>query len=68
MKKKGQDIQDLTTPELQDKLSEERQTLHKLRFSHAVSPIENPMQLRHKRKDIARILTELRKREMPKAQ
>lgn len=68
MKKKGQDIKDLTIPELQDKLSEERQTLHKLRFSHAVSPIENPMQLRHKRKDIARILTELRKREMPKAQ
>ena len=68
MKKKGQDIKDLTIPELQDKLSEERQTLHKLRFSHAVSPIENPMQLRHKRKDIARILTELRKRETPKAQ
>jgi large subunit ribosomal protein L29 len=63
MKKKGTDLKDLTVQELRDKLAEERQTLHKLRFSHAVSPIENPMQLRFKRKDIARVLTELRKRE-----
>jgi large subunit ribosomal protein L29 len=68
MKKKGQDLKDLTVQELQDKLGDERQNLHKLRFSHAVSPIENPMQLRFKRKDIARILTELRRREMTKAQ
>lgn len=63
MKKKGHDLKDLTVQELRDKLAEERQTLQKLRFSHAVSPIENPMQLRFKRKDIARVLTELRKRE-----
>ena len=50
--------------ELQDKLADERSALHKLRFSHAVSPIENPMQLRFKRKEVARILTELRKREL----
>lgn len=61
---KGQELKDLTDLELRDKLAEERQTLHKLRFSHAVSPIENPMQLRTKRKDIARVLTELRKREI----
>lgn len=67
MKKKGTDLKDLTEGELRDKLAEERQTLHKLRFSHAVSPIENPMQLRHKRKDIARVLTELRKRELSAA-
>jgi large subunit ribosomal protein L29 len=63
MKKKGTDLKDLTVQELRDKLAEERQTLSKLRFAHAVSPIENPMQLRFKRKDIARVLTELRKRE-----
>ena len=64
MKKKVLELGDLTLLELQDKLKEERNTLTKLRFSHTVSPIENPMQLRSKRKEVARILTELRKREL----
>lgn len=64
MKKKGLELKDLTPQELQDKLQEERSTLTKLRFNHTVSPVENPMQLRQKRKDVARILTELRKREL----
>jgi large subunit ribosomal protein L29 len=64
MKKKGLELKDLTEQELQDKLQEERGTLTKLRFNHTVSPIESPMQLRAKRKDVARILTELRKREL----
>jgi large subunit ribosomal protein L29 len=63
MKKKGLELKDLTVQELSDKLQEERGSLTKLRFSHTVSPIENPMQLRLKRKEVARILTELRKRE-----
>ncbi len=64
MKKKGLELGELTALELQDKLKEERAALTKLRFSHTVSPIENPMQLRSKRKEVARILTELRKREL----
>lgn len=64
MKKKGLELKDLTVQELQDKLQDERSALTKLRFNHTVSPVENPMQLRGKRKDVARILTELRKREL----
>ncbi len=64
MKKKGLELKDLTQQELQDKLQDERSALTKLRFNHTVSPVENPMQLRSKRKDVARILTELRKREL----
>lgn len=64
MKTKGTDLKDLTLVELQDKLQDERSTLKKVRFSHAVSPVENPMQLRFKRKSVARLLTELRKREL----
>ncbi len=63
-KKKGTELKDLTVGELQDKLQEERGTLSKLRYSHTVSPIENPMQMRSTRKEVARILTELRKREL----
>ncbi|HRH39467.1 MAG TPA: 50S ribosomal protein L29 [Flavobacteriales bacterium] len=64
MKKKGLELNDLTVQELQDKLKDERNSLTKLRFNHTVSPVENPMQLRSKRKEVARILTELRKREL----
>jgi large subunit ribosomal protein L29 len=64
MKKKGTDLKDLTTQELTDKLQEERGALTRLRFNHTVSPIESPVQLRSKRRDVARILTELRRREI----
>lgn len=64
MKKKGNELKDLTVVELQDKLQEERSALTKLRFAHTVSPIENPMQMRAKRKEVARVLTELRQREL----
>jgi large subunit ribosomal protein L29 len=64
MKTKGTHLKELTLQELQDKLQDERSMLTKLRFNHTVSPIENPMQLRAKRKELARILTELRKREL----
>jgi large subunit ribosomal protein L29 len=64
MKTKGTELKDLTLLELQDKLQDSRGTLNKLRFNHAVSPIDSPMQLRSKKKEVARILTELRKREL----
>ncbi|MBK9758578.1 MAG: 50S ribosomal protein L29 [Flavobacteriales bacterium] len=64
MKKKGTDFKALTLVELQDKLQDSRGTLNKLRFNHTVSPIDSPMQLRSKKKEVARILTELRKREL----
>ena len=64
MKQKGTEYKDLTVVELTDKLQETRSSLTKLRFSHTVSPIENPMQMRAERKEVARILTELRKREL----
>ncbi len=64
MKKKGPELKDLTIEELKDKLQEERGLLSKLRFNHTVSPIESPVQLREKRKAVARTLTELRAREL----
>ncbi len=64
MKKKGTELKDLTVQELQDKLQEERGALTKLRFNTTVSPIESPVMLRTKSKEVARILTELRQREL----
>jgi len=65
-KKKGTDLKDLTPQELIDKLQTERGALTKLRFNHTVSPVENPMMLRAKRREVARILTEMRRRELDK--
>ena len=56
-------VKDLTTDELKEKLIDERATLTKMKMSHTVSPIENPMKIRNSRKVIARLITELRKRE-----
>lgn len=61
---KASEIRDLTTEEIKEKISAERAALAKLRLNHAVSPLENPMQIRVTRKNIARLLTELRKREL----
>lgn len=61
---KTSEIRDLTTEEIKEKINAERNALLKLRLNHAVSPLENPMQIRMARKNIARLLTELRKREL----
>ena len=50
--------------EIKDLLLEERERLAKMKMSHAVSPLENPHQIRYVRRIIARILTELRRREI----
>ena len=45
--------------ELNDLLVSEKDRLNKLRMSHAVSPLENPLSIKYSRKKIARIMTEL---------
>ena len=50
--------------EINDLLLEEREKLEKMKMSHAVSPLENPHQIRYTKRTIARILTELRRREI----
>jgi|TARA_B110000305_G_scaffold232245_1_gene286889 large subunit ribosomal protein L29 len=57
-------ITEMTTDEIKDKLSEEVEMVSKLKLSHAVSPLENPMQLKGRRQDVARLKTELNKREL----
>lgn len=56
---KNSDIKALSVEELVEKLAAEKETLRKLKFAHAVSPIENPMQIRTQKKLIARLSTEL---------
>lgn len=54
---KAEEIRQLIDSELEERLVAERMRLHDLRMSHAVSPLENTMQLREAKRTIARILT-----------
>jgi large subunit ribosomal protein L29 len=57
-------IKEMTTQELEEKIFEEKKSYDKLRMAHHISPLENPMELKMKRKDIARLGTELRHRQL----
>jgi large subunit ribosomal protein L29 len=50
--------------DLNARITEDQLRLKKLEFAHAISPLENPMSIRGLRKDIARLKTELKKKEL----
>ncbi len=56
------EIQALNTEELEAELKESLNTYQNLKFDHVLSGIENPLSIRAKRRDIARLKTELAKR------
>ncbi len=61
---KQSEIKELSTAELQEKLGETKKSYADLNMAHALSPLENPIQLRAVRRSVARIATELTKREV----
>lgn len=58
------DIKDLTTKELIEKIQDEKLLLTKMKLNHHINPLDNPMKLRRTRQNIARLMTELRLREL----
>ena len=62
--KKYLEIQEFSDQELISELNETEKQYQKLRFDHAVKGIDNPLLLRDMRRDIARLNTEIRKREL----
>lgn len=61
---KTSEIKELTTAEIQERLISEREQLTRMKLNHSISPLENPLQIREARKTIARLMTELRQREI----
>ena len=57
-------LKDLNVSDIKARIQEDKQRLKKLEFAHAISPLENPMSIRGLRMDVARLNTELRKREL----
>ncbi|MDP4680098.1 MAG: 50S ribosomal protein L29 [Cyclobacteriaceae bacterium] len=60
---KNSEIKGLSLDELKGKLVVEKENFAKLKFAHAITPIENPMRLKEAKKLVARISTELRAKE-----
>lgn len=63
---KAKEVRELSDNELVEKIANETLALDQLRLNHAVSPLDNPAQIRAKRRTIARLHTELRQRELNK--
>ncbi|WP_299755740.1 50S ribosomal protein L29 [uncultured Pontibacter sp.] len=61
---KNSEITALSAEELQEKLNTEKANLQTMRFAHAISPLENPMRIRDTKRLIARLSTEVRRREI----
>ena len=61
---KAKEIHEMTNEELVSKLDNLKEELFNLRFRHATGQLENPCVLSSVRKDIARVKTEIREREI----
>ena len=57
-------IQALSESDLKARISEDELRLKKLTFAHTISPLENPMNIRGLRREIARLKTELNKKKI----
>jgi large subunit ribosomal protein L29 len=59
-------LKDMSEADLKARVQEDELRLKKLEFAHAISPLENPMSIRDLRRDVARLKTELKSRELAK--
>lgn len=64
MKAKKEEFKELSDKDLQERLAAERTELDQLRINHTITPLDNSSSLRQKRRDIARVQTELRARDL----
>jgi large subunit ribosomal protein L29 len=61
---KASEIRELSTPEIIERIDENKKVLTRLRLNHAVSPLDNPNKIMESKKSIARLKTELRVRQI----
>ncbi|MCT4636892.1 MAG: 50S ribosomal protein L29 [Bacteroidales bacterium] len=61
---KSSEVRELTTKELREKLDNERNLMTRMQLNHAVSPLDNPMKIKETRRNVARMATELRQRQL----
>ena len=60
---KQAEITKLSVEDIKDQINNRSEQLAKMKLAHTVSPMENPLQIKTLRRSIARLKTELTKRE-----
>ena len=63
---KIKEVKELETKDLVEKLENAQAALDTMKLNHTISPLENPSQIKAARRDIARMQTVLRERELNK--
>ena len=61
---KNSEIRALSEAELRQKIASEQDSLQKIKFAHAITPIENPMRIKQTRKLVARLKTAMTTKEL----
>ena len=60
---KTREIKELNNQEILERIDTQKEQLVRLKLNHAISPLDNPLQIKEVRRTIARLATELRQRE-----
>lgn len=60
------EIKQMATADLKERLATEETNYNQMVMNHAVTPLENPAEIKHLRRTIARMNTEVRSRELNK--
>jgi large subunit ribosomal protein L29 len=63
---KTREIKELNNKEIQERMDVEKEHLVRLKLNHAISPLDNPLQIKEVRRTVSRLATELRQREINK--
>ena len=58
------EIRELSTPDLLERIDTERTMLVRMKLNHAITPLDNPQKIKQLKQTIARLMTELRAREL----
>ncbi|HOF21377.1 MAG TPA: 50S ribosomal protein L29 [Bacteroidales bacterium] len=61
---KTSEIRELSTSDLIERIDTEKTMLVRMKLNHAITPLDNPQKIRQARQTIARLMTELRSREL----
>ena len=63
---KTREIKELNNKEILERMDVENEHLVRLKLNHAISPLDNPLQIKEVRRTVARLATVLRQREINK--
>ncbi|HPR31611.1 MAG TPA: 50S ribosomal protein L29 [Prolixibacteraceae bacterium] len=61
---KNSEIKELTSNEIAERIDAEKDKYLRMKLNHAVSPLDNPISIKDVRRNIARLKTELRNRQL----